>query len=116
MTAYSHGAHSLDDYLSTVHLTRDEWDISNHKKLWFPAEDERHFETRLQPCLYRPRVGGKRKPIDELLELENDLYKEFARCSTQLTELRLEDNEWDPYFLCSTTEFRPAYLTGRMAR
>jgi len=91
--------HSLDDYLSTVHLIREEWEIQDHKDLWFRAEDETHFKTRLQPCLYRPKDDGKRKPIDGLLELEDDLYREFTRCATQLTELRLEDDEWDPYFL-----------------
>jgi len=92
-------AQSLDDYLSTVHHIRDEWDIPDHKELWFRAEDETHLETRLQPGLYRPKADGKRKAIHELLELENDLYEEFARCATQLTDLKLDDDDWDPYFL-----------------
>jgi hypothetical protein len=87
---------SLDEYLSRVHLIRDEWDVPDHKELWFRAEDEKHVATRLQPCLYRPKVGAKRKPIKELLEIETDLYEEFTRCATQLADTRFTDEEWDP--------------------
>jgi hypothetical protein len=90
---------SLSDYLATVNLTRDEWDVPDHKELWFRAEGMEHRNTKLQPGLYRPRDDGQRKPINTLLELENDLYEEFARCATQLTDLKLEDDDWDPYFL-----------------
>jgi hypothetical protein len=36
-----------------------------------------------------------------LLEIENDLYEEFRRCSTQLSNVRSdpEDWEWDSFFL-----------------
>jgi FRG domain-containing protein len=92
--------HSLDDYLSTVHLVRDEWGIPDHQELWFRAEDKTHVETRLQPGLYRPRQDGQRKSVNALLELENDLYEEFTRCATQLSDLKLDgDDDWDRYFL-----------------
>jgi FRG domain-containing protein len=91
--------HSLDDYLSTVRLIRDNWDVPDHRELWFRAEDERHKETRLQPCLYRPKRGAQRKPVRELLEIESDLYEEFTRCATQLDDMQFRDAEWDPYFL-----------------
>jgi hypothetical protein len=99
-------AKSLDEYLSTVNLTRDEWEVPDHKELWFRAkelwfraEDEKHQSTRLQLGLYRPRADGKRKSIGDLLLLENDLYEEFTRCATQLSDLKLGDDKWDPYFL-----------------
>lgn len=92
-------AQSLDDYLSTVHLIRDDWDIPDHRELWFRAEDEKHVKTRLQPCLYRPKPAAKRKAIKELLEIENDLYDEFTRCAPQLDDTRFQDQEWDPYFM-----------------
>jgi hypothetical protein len=90
---------SLDEYLARVRLTRDEWDVPDHKELWFRAEDEKHLKTHLKPGLYRPRKDAKRKSVKALLELENDLYEEFRRCATQLTDLTLEDEEWDSYFL-----------------
>jgi len=92
-------AHSLDDYLSIVHHIRNYWDVPDHQELWFRAEDEKHSKTRLQPGLYRPRDDGSRKSINTLLELENDLYEEFRRCATQLSDVKLDDDEWDPYFL-----------------
>jgi hypothetical protein len=92
-------AQSLDDFLSTVHLIRDNWDIPDHKELWFRAEDEKHVKTRLQPCLYRPKPGARRKSIEELLEIENDLYDEFTRCAPQLDDTRFQDHEWEPYFM-----------------
>ena len=91
---------SLHDYLSTVHLIREEWDVPDHKELWFRAESEEHRQTRLLPGLYRPRKGEKRKSVEFLLELENELYEEFDRCAPQLaSDLKLEDHDWDPYFL-----------------
>jgi hypothetical protein len=96
---FTHTVDSLDDYLRTVHLTRDEWNVPDHRELWFRAEDESHLDTCLQPGLYRPRKGTPRKDCMALLELENDLYEEFSRCAPQLSDLRLQDEEWDSYFL-----------------
>jgi FRG domain-containing protein len=61
----------------------------------------RSIETRtLQPGIYRPREGDRRKTISHLLELENDLSKEFERCATQLSDVMPgEDWEWEWYFL-----------------
>ncbi|HEV2470282.1 MAG TPA: FRG domain-containing protein [Candidatus Sulfotelmatobacter sp.] len=92
-------ANDLGGYLHWVQQTREEWHVEDHKELWFRAEDEVHYPTRLQPGLYRPRPGEKRKPTGELLELENHLYNEFDRCLPQLSDLSLRDDEWDPYFL-----------------
>jgi hypothetical protein len=45
-------------------------------------------------------VGGKRKTVARLLQIENDLYEEFERCATQLSDVRAgEDWEWEWYFL-----------------
>ena len=92
-------SHNLDDYLATVRLTRDEWEVPAQNELWFRAESVEHHETRLQPGLYRPRFDKKRKSVKDLLALENDLYEEFGRCATQLADLKLDDDDWDPYFL-----------------
>ena len=92
-------AKSLDNYLSTVRLIREECFIPPHQELWFRAEDEAHSRTHLQPGLYRPREDGRSKSIRELLLLEGDLYDEFTRCASQLGDLSFNDDEWDPYFL-----------------
>jgi hypothetical protein len=54
-----------------------------------------------QPGLYRPRDDGKRKSVNELLEIDHDLYTEFDRCATQLSlaDADAVDDEWDSYFL-----------------
>ena len=45
--------------------------------------------------------SGKRKSVRQLLELENDLYEEFGRCSAQLSDVKSnqDDWEWDSFFL-----------------
>ena len=94
--------HSVAEYLSTVRAIRKGWKTPKHQELWFRAEDERHRETRLQPGIYRPNENsGKRKSVRYLLELENDLYEEFGRCSAQLSDVKSnqDDWEWDSFFL-----------------
>jgi FRG domain len=71
-------------------------------ELWFRAEDAKHRKTKLRPMLFRPRKSGGMKPVKALLELENDLFDEFKRCATQLSDVRLSDdpeNDWPWYFL-----------------
>lgn len=94
-------AKSLSEYFSRVREIRRSWDVSGTNELWFRAEDEIHEATRLQPGLYRPRVAETRRSVEELLELENDLYEEFGRCAGQLSDVQLgsSDWEWDSYFL-----------------
>jgi FRG domain len=92
-------AATLDDYLSTVRKMRKEWNVPEHKELWFRAEDARHAATRLQPGLYRPRKDAARKSINHLLRLENTLYEEFMRCAPQLSDKPFGDDEWDAYFV-----------------
>jgi FRG domain len=92
----------LGKYLSAVREIRRRWRLPNNEELWFRAEDSAHKETHLQPGLYRPKVSAARQPsIAKLLELENDLYEEFGRCATQLSDARAQsdDWEWDSYFL-----------------
>lgn len=93
---------SVAEYLSTISGIRKAWNTPKHHELWFRAEDRLHHKTRLQPGIYRPNESsGKRKPVRKLLELENDLYEEFGRCSAQLSDLKSnhDDWEWDSYFL-----------------
>ena len=91
----------MSEYLSMVGKIRGGWSVPKSKELWFRAEDTSHRGTRLQPGLYRARKSGIRKSVLRLLELENDLYDEFVRCATQLTDTKLSDAEWewDSYFL-----------------
>ncbi|MGO4882339.1 MAG: FRG domain-containing protein [Bryobacteraceae bacterium] len=93
-------ARSVDEYLAVVKTFRQQWRVPRHDELWFRAEDSRHQKTHLQPGIYRPREGGKRRAIKFLLEVENDLYEEFERCATQLSDVTPgEDWEWEWYFL-----------------
>ena len=95
-------AKSLGDYLSAVRKLRNRWKVSAQRELWFRAEDSAYRKTHLQPQLYRPReASGIRKSVRKLLELENDLYEEFRRCSAQLSDASKssQDWEWDSYFL-----------------
>jgi hypothetical protein len=92
----------MADYLSAVGKLRRNWKVPEDKELWFRAEDACHYETRLQPGLYRQRPSSKtRKPVEELLELENNLYEEFRRLATQLslTDAKSIDDDWESYFL-----------------
>jgi hypothetical protein len=94
-------ARSLGDYLSTVSKLRKRWKIPRHLELWFRAEDAAHRTTHLQPGVYRQRESGLRKTVEKLQEIENDLYEEFRRCATQLSQSDTNsiDDEWDSYFL-----------------
>jgi len=90
---------SLGEYLSTVGEIRRRWNVSKHLELWFRAEDTSHRKTHLQPGIYRQRESGLRRSVDKLLEIENDLYEEFGRCATQLSDANSIHDEWDSYFL-----------------
>jgi hypothetical protein len=94
-------ANSLSTYLAAVAKIRKRWKVPKREELWFRAEDATHRRTRLQPGLYRPRESGLRKSVNKLIELENELYEEFQRCASQLSDARLTstDWEWDSYFL-----------------
>ena len=94
-------ANSLSKFLAAVATIRKRWKISRRDELWFRAEDAKHRKTRLQPGLYRPRESGLRKSVNTLLKLENELYEEFQRCASQLSDARLTstDWDWDSYFL-----------------
>jgi len=94
-------ANSLSKFLAAVATIRKRWKIRRRDELWFRAEDAKHRKTRLQPGLYRPRESGLRKSVNTLLKLENELYEEFQRCASQLSDARLTstDWDWDSYFL-----------------
>ena len=94
-------AKSIGEYLNIVDKIRQQWKVKKHLELWFRAEDLQHRSTRLQPGIYRARDSGKRKSLNTLLEIDNDLYKEFSRCATQLSasDANAIEDEWDSYFL-----------------
>lgn len=87
--------------LEITRRIRSEWKVEEDKELWFRAEDDRHIATRLQPKLFRPiPKGTTRKPVSELLRIEDDCQDEFWRCAAQLSDSKLEkDADWDWYFL-----------------
>jgi len=93
---------SVEELLSTVRKLRRRWKLRKHEELWFRAEDAKHRKTKLRPMLFRPRTSGKMKSVKSLLEIEADLFDEFQRCATQLSDLRLSvdaENDWPWYFL-----------------
>lgn len=92
---------TINEFLATVSKLRKEWKMKTFHELWFRAEDATHFDTRLQPGLYRPRRGHARKPVQRLLNLESDIYEEFGRCAGQLSPSDAEaiEDEWASYFL-----------------
>jgi hypothetical protein len=93
---------SLGEYFETVRRIRGRWKVAKRYELWFRAESAAHKRTHLQPGIYRPRETGKRRSVKRLLALENELYEEFRRCASQLSDIKPdgeEEWEWDSYFL-----------------
>jgi hypothetical protein len=86
---------SLGEFTECVKQIRKDWDVPNHKELWFRGEPE-EYKTRLQPKLYR-----RAEPVQELLDRENFLYEYFQRCGAPLCDTTLEQGSqaWDWYFL-----------------
>ena len=89
---------SLSGYVERVREYRQFWRRPEHKELWFRGEEQKH-ETFLLPKLYRPVKGRTMKPVPEILEIENDLYEEFQHSGFQLSNEKIEDEDWDWYFL-----------------
>ena len=91
---------SLGGFIDRVGALRKKWKLPAHKELWFRGESER-YETCLRPELYRPRKNAALRPIDALLEIETDLYKDFERRAVQLAAEEKSDEywHWDSYFL-----------------
>jgi hypothetical protein len=75
----------LGQLVASVRKIRNDWDVQDHKELWFRGESE-EYETPLRPKLYRSL-----KPPQELLEFENDLYEYFQRCGAPLCDATLEE-------------------------
>jgi len=91
---------TLGEFTERVREIRRDWSVKDHEELWFRGESRKH-STALQPQLYRPREGKRRKRIKALLEIENELYDEFQRCAVQLYAQKPEETEWewDSYLL-----------------
>lgn len=94
-------ADSLARYLSEVAKLRRSWRLQRHLELWFRAEDASYRKTRLQPGIYRPRKSGLSKSVNKIQEIENDLYREFGRCATQLSQSDSNsiNDDFESYFL-----------------
>src|SRR5262249_41653431 len=88
---------NLSEFVERVHEFREEWKPECYKELWFRGESSeyRDRETFLRPELYRPRLDKKLRKIDELLEVESDLYESFQHSAVQLSTEKAEDENWD---------------------
>jgi hypothetical protein len=92
---------SLGAFLERVREQREHWQVSKTKELWFRGESMAHPASILRPELYRPREGKALPLIDDLLDIESELYEEFQRCADQFRSSTLFGKywDWDSYFL-----------------
>ena len=93
---------SLGRLLDCVRDVRENmWRLGDEKELWFRGESRDHANTLLRPELYRPREPNALRPVDDLLDIESELYEEFQRCADQFRGEALDRKywEWDSYFL-----------------
>jgi hypothetical protein len=92
---------SLGEFLELVATLRQRWGLPRHKELWFRGESKDYGATILRPELYRPAKGQELKPIQTLLDIENDLHDEFRRHALVLCDEKMADDDWnwDSYFL-----------------
>src|SRR5258707_9400934 len=91
----------LGEFIDRISKIRRSWGLSRHRELWFRGESKHFGHTILRPELYRPLSAEvPLKPIDDLLVIENDLYKEFQRNAVNLSNEKTssEDWDWDSYF------------------
>ena len=96
----THTAAALGDFVTTIEQMREAWRLPTHKEIWFRGEDAKYLSTRLRPKLYRPTPGRPLLPALDLLQIENDLYDEFERSASQLSDVKPQDDwEWEWYFL-----------------
>jgi len=90
---------SVGQFLNSVRALRNYWRLEPEHELWFRGERKAHGDTKLCPQLYRPRDENQaRRPIPELLKIEDQLFGHFKRCGYQLCDVQPED-DWDWYFL-----------------
>jgi FRG domain len=93
---------SLGEFVTLVRDYRDFWGNEEDQELWFRGESKDFGVTKLRPELYRPALGKALKPIDDLLDIERDLYEEFQRVAVErcgVVSPNSEDWDWDSYFL-----------------
>jgi FRG domain len=93
---------SLGEFCDYVHDVRENvWRLDDEKGLWFRGESQDHERTLLRPELYRARPTSALRPVDDLLDLESELYEEFQRCADQFRSETLDPDfwQWDSYFL-----------------
>jgi hypothetical protein len=85
---------SVRDFLDVICSHRANWRMAPDEELWFRGETNADYKAPLRPRLYRSD-----KTTDELLDLEEGLWREFKRCGVQFTaqEAPADDFEW--YFL-----------------
>jgi len=98
---------SLSEFIERVEKVRCA--LIPEKELWFRGESTKYrsaaVDTFLRPELYRPKYKDGRylplKPLDELLEIESQLYDDFKHGAVQLSSEKSEDDywDWDSYFL-----------------
>ncbi len=94
---------SLGSFIDTVSYIRDvEWKVKAKNELWFRGEGDDYKESKLRPGLYR-RYDSKtlKSPLD-LIDIEDELFAHFRRCSTELARAETAGDEsgdpWAEYF------------------
>src|SRR6266446_8544831 len=93
---------TLGQFVDYIHSLRESvWRLKETHELWFRGESKDHQDSLLRPELYRPRKPGTLRQIDDLLDIESELYEEFQRCADQFRSEALDRKywEWDSYFL-----------------
>jgi hypothetical protein len=88
---------SLSGFLGIVEEVRKEWGTDD-EGLWFRGERREYGPTLLRPKLYRGLTKVTANSLEELLELEDDLFEDFRRCGGPLGD-SLPEDDWGWYFL-----------------
>jgi len=110
---------TLGSFLNYVRDIRSNlWRVEEDKELWFRGENQDHKDTLLRPELYRPgQSGSDLRSIDDLLNIESQLYGEFQRCADQFRSEALDREYWTgiPTSFCSITAELRVFSTGQTA-
>ncbi len=76
----------LGKFIDRISEIRRSWGLPKHKELWFRGESKDYGQTILRPELYRPASAeAQLKPVVKLLNIENDLHREFQRNAVNLS-------------------------------
>jgi len=92
----------LATFMSTVGELRSAWSnvdppFEQHEELWFRGEERWNDKTRLCPKIYRPLKTKETTydllPMDKILDIDEDIHREFMRLGATLSDWK--SNEWE---------------------